>query len=223
VVTNLKALEIWTAQTICDVGILLSVVAWFLVLARPYFARVRDGLPLKIAAEMWWMWYVIARDGTLFTAFLAGLWTLNLDLMADIKIGLPFVPIGTVLLGAALGLKVARPGTDDSRLIATIVGIAAWLNLFGYVFVMEGPGKEYASASHPFWTTLHGWRSNLNPGLSTWTFWMAFATLVGIGVATALSLARERGTAAVMTDGRRPGSTTAPAGRAAATLPVARI
>jgi hypothetical protein len=56
--------------------------------------------------------YVLLRDGTLFVAVLLGFWTLNLDLMADIKIGLPFVPLGTVALAAALLLKVLH-NTED--------------------------------------------------------------------------------------------------------------
>jgi hypothetical protein len=183
--TTLKALEIWTAQSICDTGILLSVVSSLLYGARPYFARTRDALPLKIAADMWWMWYVVARDGALFAAFMAGLWTLNLDLMADIKIALPFVPVGTVLLAVALALKVQGSGRE--RTIAVVIGLAAVVNLLGYVLVMEGPGVEYAVAAHPIWRALLSCRSNANPYLAVVTFSITFPALVLVAAFAAVA------------------------------------
>jgi hypothetical protein len=192
--TTLKALEIWSAQSLCDAGIFLSVVSWLLYLARPYFARIRGELPLKIAADMWWLWYVVVRDGSLFGAFVAGLWTLNLDLMADIKIGLPFVPVGTVLIAGALALKVHSEGNARAmRLAGHAIALAAIFNVVGYVFVMEGPGPEYAAAGHPVWRTLAGWRSNANPWLSTVTFYATFTALVGIALAAVLAAGKGRG------------------------------
>ena len=189
--TNLKALEIWTAQTICDVGILLSIVSALLHAARPYFTRVLGTLTLRVAADLWWLGYVVARDVTLFVALLCGLWTLNLDLMADIKIALPFVPLGTVVLAAALAAKVLF-GTDAPggvrRFAGVAVALAASLNLFGWVFVMEGPGDEYAAAASPFWATLRGLRSNLNPELSTATFVIAGTLLLLVGTISAIRL-----------------------------------
>ena len=83
--TTVKALEVWTAQTICDLGILLSLVSVLLHAGRPYFERILGRMTLRVAADLWWVMYVVLRDGTLFLALLFGLWHLNLDLMADIK------------------------------------------------------------------------------------------------------------------------------------------
>src|SRR6266567_9409964 len=113
--TNAKALEIWTAQTVCDIGILLSIVSFCLHIGRPYFERILTRFTLRVAADLWWVAYVILRDGTLFLALLCGLLNLNMDLMADIKIGLPFVPFGTVLLAAALVGKVFWNTEDLNR------------------------------------------------------------------------------------------------------------
>jgi hypothetical protein len=40
-----KALEIWTAQTLCNIGILLSLVSFLLHIGRPYFERIQARLP----------------------------------------------------------------------------------------------------------------------------------------------------------------------------------
>src|SRR3990172_1164325 len=183
--TNVKALEVWTAQTICNIGILLSVVSALLHLGRPYFERVLGRLTLRVAADLWWLVYIALRDGTLFIAFLLGFWVLNLDLMADIKIGLPFVPLGTVALALALAIKVFSNTEDVARSHMRMVGVvtlAATLNAIGYVVVMEAPGAEYAAATTTFWITIKGWRSNANPALATASFYAATVLLSVIAV-----------------------------------------
>jgi hypothetical protein len=183
--TNVKALEIWTAQTICDIGILLSVVSFLLHIGRPYFERILGRLTLRVAGDLWWLIYLVLRDATLFVAVLFGFWSLNLDLMADIKIALPFVPFGTVALAGALWLKAFGNAEDLNRryrAVAALVCIGTLLNTVGYVLVMEAPGGEYRVASHPFWQTMVSLRSNMNPDLATATFYSAGVVLLVIGV-----------------------------------------
>ena len=171
--TNLKALEIWSIQTLCDIGILLSILSFLLHIGRSYFERILARFTLRVAADIWWVVYIALRDGTLLLAALFGFWHLNLDIMADIKVGLPFVPLGTVALAAALLVKVFRNAEDVNRslrLSTWLVTIGAFLNTIGYVFVMEGPGEEYAASKSAFWQTVQSWKSNENPQLSTVTF-----------------------------------------------------
>lgn len=131
---------------------------------------------------------MVLRDGSLLIAALFGFWHLNLDLMADIKVGLPFVPLGTVLLSAALYVKVFRNAEDLNRSyrIATgLVTAGAVLNAIGWVLVMEGPGGEYEAAKTGFWRFMLSLRSNANPELATVTFYITIALmtlLVGYAV-----------------------------------------
>ena len=181
-----KDLEVWTAQTLCDTGILLSLVAFLLHAGRPYFDRILARFTLRVASDLWHMAYVVARDGSLFGAALLGFLTLNLDLMADIKIGLPFVPLGTVAMASALFVKVFSNTEDINRSHLGMVGLvasAAALNVLGYVLVMEGPGPEYAASRAAFWVFMQGLRSNQNPELAMATFTLAMGLLVALGVA----------------------------------------
>ena len=198
--TTLKALEVWTAQTICNVGILLSVVSFLLHVGRPYFDRILDRLTLRVAADLWWLLYVALRDGTLFVAVLFGFLNLNLDLMADIKIGLPFVPLGTVVLSVALAVKVfanAEDLTRAYRLATTATAIGVLLNVVGYVFVMEAPGAEYPAAASPFWQTMVSWRSNRNPALATATFYVAIGLLTALAIIVTLKALRALGSSQI--------------------------
>lgn len=181
-----KDLEVWTAQTLCDTGILMSVVACALHLGRPYFERILGRFTLRVASDLWWLLYTILRDGALFMAVLLGLLTLNLDLMADIKIGLPFVPLGTVALLAALLAKVFRNTEDVNKAhirMVRLVCLGAVLNFMGYVLVMEAPGQEYEAAGTWVWRFLESLRSNRNPTLATWSFYgaMGLVALLGLG------------------------------------------
>jgi hypothetical protein len=113
-----KALEIWTAQTLCTTGILLSILSSLLHIGRTYFERILGRMTLRVAADLWWPVYVVFRDGSLLLAVLFGFLNLNLDLMADIKIGRPFLPLGTVALAVALTLTVFRNSEDMNRSFA---------------------------------------------------------------------------------------------------------
>lgn len=187
--SNFKSLEIWTAQTLCDIGILLSVISFLLHIGRPYFDRVIGRFTLRVAADLWWLVYIILRDGTLFFSVLLGFSNLNLDLMADVKIGLPFVPLGTVALASALLIKIFRNTEDINksfRISVYLVALGAFLNTIGYVFVMEAPGDEYSIAKTAFWETMRSWRSNANPELATITFYITFVLLLSIVTIAAL-------------------------------------
>ncbi len=183
-----KALEIWTAQTLLDLGILFSIISALLHIGRPYFERILSRMTLRVAADIWWLVYVVLRDGLLFFSVLFILLNVNLDLMADIKVGLPFVPMGMVVLVIALIIKVFR-NTEDfnklSRVNNYIITFGAFLNYLGYLLVMEAPGNEYAAAQQPFWQLMKSMRSNLNPWLSTIVFYITFGLLI-ITLATAL-------------------------------------
>lgn len=187
-----KELEVFAAQTTCDIGILLSILSFALHIGRPYFDRILGRFTLKVAADIWWEIYIILRDGSLFIAVLLGFLSLNPDLMADIKIGLPFVPLGTVALTMALMSKLFRNAEDVNRsYIRTVywVTLGAFLNVFGYVFIMEAPGEEYASAQSAFWKLMVSLRSTQNAPLAMTTFYVAFGLMALIAlVATARAI-----------------------------------
>jgi len=192
-VTTLKSLEIWTGQAVCDASIAFSVVAFLLHVARPYFERILARLTLRVAADLWWLSYVVLRDGVLFLSAVAGLWVLNLDLMADIKIGLPFVPIATVITCATLLWKIFDRGSDARRahrLGVALTSCAALLNAIGYAVVMEGPGVEYGVAGSQFWRAMTALRSNGNPELATMTFYVSAALLIVIAAVAVVASMR---------------------------------
>ena len=178
-----KSLEIWTAQTLCNVGILFSILSFLLHIGRPYFEKHMRRFTLRVASDLWWVLYVVLRDGSLLVAVLIGFLHLNMDLMADIKIGLPFVPLATVAMAAALLAKVLGSRSDSNaafRRSLALVSAGALLNTIGFAVVMEAPGDEYAAATSLFWQAMVNLRSNKNPELSEITFFVCFGLLLAI-------------------------------------------
>jgi hypothetical protein len=136
-----------------------------------------------VASDLWWVLYVVLRDGSLLVAVLVGFLNLNMDLMADIKIGLPFVPLATVAMAAALLAKVLGSRNDSNaafRRSLALVSAGALLNTIGFAVVMEAPGDEYAAATSLFWQAMVNLRSNNNPELSEITFFVCFGLLLAI-------------------------------------------
>lgn len=90
-------------------------------------------------------------------------------------------------------VKVFRNAEDVNssfRAATWLVTVGAALNTIGYVFVMEGPGDEYAAVQTAFWQTMRSWGSNGNPQLVTVTFYVSFALLVGLVVLALFTMTR---------------------------------
>jgi ferredoxin len=105
-----KALECWSLQSLTDAAIMLSFVILAMVSGRCYLESVRRRLTLRVAAEVWEAGTDLLIDASMGFVALVGLFITNPDIMADIKIGLPWVPLAMVLMAAALAM-----GPDDLR------------------------------------------------------------------------------------------------------------
>ncbi|OHE76166.1 MAG: hypothetical protein A2107_15905 [Verrucomicrobia bacterium GWF2_62_7] len=190
-----KDLEVWTLQTVCDTGILLSVTTFVLHVGCGYFARTVRQLQAKMAEEMWWVTYLMALVVSLFVAVLLGFMMLNPDIMADIKIGLPFVPLATVLMTWAGLVKLTSRGGGDhaaQNWATMLLALAAVFNTIGFTLVMEAPGHEYAHFKTAFWQTMRSLRSNANPELAIWTVYICFAAMVALVIVFVLRVRRQR-------------------------------
>jgi hypothetical protein len=179
-----KALEIWSLQNLCDGAILLGFVALAVVVSRGYLEALKSRLTLRVAIEAWDSFLDLGTDVLLLLAVLIGLFVTNLDIMADIKIAVPWVPVGLALLGIGLLLRAFYgghvPGSRPWWAAVGFLAVGCALNWFGFTFIMESPGDEYVKL--PFGETLislESMRSNMNPGLTMTTFFFT-ATLFAL-------------------------------------------
>ncbi|HHI68529.1 MAG TPA: hypothetical protein ENJ97_04295 [Planctomycetes bacterium] len=182
-----KALEVWTLQNLLNLSILLGILALGLAMAGKYLQALEKRLTLRVSIEIWQVFSVLLVDVFLVVVVLAGFAVLNPDIMADIKVAVPFVPAAVVLFALALYLRLFKGGHQVSS--RTYKG-ALWamffanlLNILGFTLVMEAPGEEYlALHPSPFWTFVRAHlRSNASPHgleLAQLSFYVCFPLLV---------------------------------------------
>ncbi len=184
-----KGLEVWTLQTLLNVSILLGLLVMGLLLVQPYYNSLQNFLTLRVSLEIWNIFTILLADIVLAAIVLIGFLILNPDIMADIKVAVPFIPIATVLFEISLILRLFYGGhhSKSPRFLSALWLIfgANLLNIVGFSFVMEAPSGEYLT-HHPsaFWTFVKTHlRSNANPHgleLAQWTFYLVFPVLLGV-------------------------------------------
>jgi len=182
-----KALEIWVLQNLLDGSILMGFAALGIALIEPYHRRIEGLLTLRVSVEVWRVVTVVTVDILLAAMVLAGLFLINPDIMADIKMAVPFYPLAVVLAAAALVLRLFRGGSEaGAPAYLRSLWLLFWasvVNLVGFTFVMEAPSSEYlALHPSPAWTWIKTHlRSNASPAgleLAQWSFWIFFPILV---------------------------------------------
>jgi len=186
-----KAFEVWTLQNLVNLSIMVGLLAAGLALMRDYFAALEQRLSLRVSIELWRLLTVAVVDISLAFVVVVGYMAMNPDIMADIKIAVPFYPVATILFAVALVLRVFQGGHDASsrhHLLATYLMMAAnLLNIVGFTFVAEAPSGEYL-ATHPsaFWEFVKTHlRSNADPSgleLTQITFYVCFPLLLAVFV-----------------------------------------
>jgi hypothetical protein len=184
-----KALEVWSLQILLNTSILCGILATGLAMVQNYYRALEKQLSLRVSIELWKVLTVLAVDILLAVAVLIGSLLLNLDIMADIKMAVPFCPIATVLLSAALVLRLFHGGHEVGspnylRSLGLMLAANAF-NIVGYTFVMEAASDEYL-AIHPnaCWEYIKAhFRSGASPyglELSQITFHVCFPLLVAV-------------------------------------------
>lgn len=182
-----KALEIWTLQNLLNFSILLGIVALGLAIAQKYLASVGKLLTLRVSVEVWNTFFTLIIDLLLLVVMIVGYLVLNPDIMADIKIAIPFIPVATILFTVALLLRLFHGGHSIKSVnyirSVWLMFTANIINIAGFTFVMEAPSSEYLEI-HPssFWIFIKTHlRSNASPHgleLSQITFYVCFPVLM---------------------------------------------
>ena len=184
-----KALEVWTLQTLVNISILLGVLALGLALVQGYYRSLEKHLTLRVSIELWRVATVVFADVVLVMIVLVGMLVLNPDIMADIKMALPFYPISTILFGVALVLRLFHGGHDagSTNFLRSLylMFAATVINILGFTFVAEAASEEYlANHPSPFWDYLRNHlRSNADPfglELTQATFSICFPLLMAV-------------------------------------------
>ena len=142
-----KALEVWTLQNLLNISIMLGILAAGLALVQDYYRSLEKHLSLRVSIELWKVFTVLVVDILLAIVVLVGYLVLNPDIMADIKMAIPFYPIAAILFSVALVLRLFHGGHDVASRNYTrslyLMFVANIINIVGFTFVAEAPSGEY--------------------------------------------------------------------------------
>ena len=182
-----KALEVWLLQNLLNSTVFLGLFVLGLALAQQYYQSLQNYLTLRVSIELWHVITTVIIDILLALIVIVGYMVMNPDIMADIKIAVPFLPIATILFAIALVLRLFYHGhkLESANFMRSIwfIFAANIINIVGFTFVMEAPSGEYL-AHHPsrFWTFIKTHlRSNADPHgleLAQLTFYICFPILL---------------------------------------------
>jgi hypothetical protein len=135
----------WMVLSVAAVLPILWAFALSMHFARPYVVRFLQRLTLRFGGDVWWLSYVLIRDGLLVITL--GLSLIFLFPNLYLKVGLPITaPLATVLLAWALLAKLLRDCDDDPsgfRLVSVLLVIASVLYIFPQIYGLEAADQEY--------------------------------------------------------------------------------
>jgi hypothetical protein len=163
--------EAWLVFSVAAVLPILWAFAMSLHFARPYVVRFLSTLTLRFGADVWWLSYVLIRDGLLLVTLVLS--TLFLFPNLYIGLGLPLTaPLSTVVLFWALVVKLTGDADDDPgrfRMVSILLVVASALYIIPQIYGLESADQvdalkgigldwtpDFLSASNPDAGTING-------------------------------------------------------------------
>ncbi len=180
------ALATYSETTIANTILLIMLLALSVQVARKYFLRILRKFTLRLAADIWWLLFVLIRDASIFLVVLMGFMLFWPGTYQDFAIAVPFQPIAIDFFAMALVLMLLKDTDEDrfyNNLLTVFVIIGTSLYAIGTIFVTESavqlavlPPTVSVAASNIWGFFNLNFNSMNNPALSIYTFY------VGIGV-----------------------------------------
>lgn len=183
--------SVWLETTIAVALVFVTAMAFSLQIARGYFLRVLDKFTLRLGADIWWLAYVLIRDGLIFMSFIMSLMVFFPGTFLDYPLAVPFFPLSAVLFGVALVTKLYFDADDNRnafRFVTAVVFLGTFSWIFGTVFITETPLAlgtlpSGVSSTSGFWATLYSsFSSTQNLDLAMASFYGGFGALGVIGL-----------------------------------------
>ena len=156
---------------------LLWVAALVFYLMRPYAIRTLRKLSLRFGADVFWLTYVLLRDGALIATVAISLVFFYPNILHDNPIPVTAPLAGVVALWVLLLKMVRDPDENarDYRLTAGLLTIGSMLYLLPLVFGVEVTSQSHLSSLSKFLV------SDTNFSLAIGVFYVSIAMIVLTG------------------------------------------
>jgi hypothetical protein len=137
--------EYWVILSVAAVLPILWAFTLSLHFARPYVLRYLGGLTLRFGGDVWWLSYILMRDGLLVVTFALSAVFLfpNIYLSADLAVPIT-APLAALVLFWGLLAKLTGDSDDDPRtfrIVSVLLVIASMLYIIPQVYGVEAGGE----------------------------------------------------------------------------------
>lgn len=189
--TYVTAGSIYTESTITVLLTLLMILAISMQIARRYFLRVLKKFTLRLAADIWWLLFILLRDASIFLIVFLGFMLFYPGTYQDYPISVPFMPLAIDFFAFALVILLVKDTDEDpkwNRILTLLVGAGSLLYIFGTITVTESaaqltrlPPTVSLSTSNIWGFFFAYFNSQANPALSIYSFYFCLALLMVAG------------------------------------------
>jgi hypothetical protein len=133
--------QYWLILSVAAILPILWSFTLALHFARPYVVRYLQGLTLRFGGDVWWLSYVLIRDGLLVVTFALSAIFLFPNVYMSADLGVPITaPIAALVLFWALLAKLTGDSDDDAttfRIVSVLLVIASMLYIIPQVYGVE--------------------------------------------------------------------------------------
>lgn len=133
--------QYWMLLSIAAVLPILWSFTLALHFARPYIVRYLQGLTLRFGGDVWWLSYILIRDGLLVVTFALSVIFLFPNVYMSADLGVPITaPVAALVLFWALLAKLTGDSDDDARtfrIVSVLLVIASMLYIIPQIYGVE--------------------------------------------------------------------------------------
>jgi hypothetical protein len=164
--------QYWVLLSVAAVLPILWAFTLSLHFARPYIVRYLQTLTLRFGGDVWWLSYILIRDGLLVVTFALSVVFLFPNVYMSADLGVPITaPLAALVLFWALLAKLTGDSDDDARtfrIVSILLVVASMLYIIPQVYGVEA--GDQVDALNSISTSLGGIPGALvsgsNPSLS---------------------------------------------------------
>jgi hypothetical protein len=133
--------QYWIILSVAAVLPILWSFTLALHFARPYILRYLGGLTLRFGGDVWWLSYVLMRDGLLVVTFALSAVFLFPNIYMSADLGVPITaPLAALVLFWGLLAKLTGDSDDDPRtfrIVSVLLVVASMLYIIPQVYGVE--------------------------------------------------------------------------------------
>src|SRR5665811_856487 len=133
--------QYWLVLSVAAILPILWTFTLALHFGRPYVIRYLQGLTLRFGGDVWWLSYILIRDGLLAVTFALSAMFLFPNVYMSTNLGIPITaPLAALVLFWALLAKLTGDSDDDPksfRVVSVLLVIASMLYIIPQIYGVE--------------------------------------------------------------------------------------